>query len=95
MSAKLKPKVKHPYKVHVWAGISKRGATKILIFTGIMKKEFYVQSIIKDTLLPFVTETFPDGHRFQQDNDPKHKSRLLLRVEEHRTRHQNGIRFMA
>ena len=38
MPAKLKPRVKHPYKVHVWAGISKRGATKILIFTGIMKK---------------------------------------------------------
>lgn len=31
MPAKLKPKVKHPYKLHVWAGISKRGATKILI----------------------------------------------------------------
>ena len=43
-----------------------------------MKKEFYVQSILKDTLLPFVAETFPDGHRFQQDNDPKHKSRLFL-----------------
>ena len=76
MPAKLKPKVKHPYKVHVWAGISKRGATKILIFTGIMRKEFFVESILKDTLLPFVAETFPDGHRFQQDNDPKHKSRF-------------------
>lgn len=76
MPAKLKPKVKHPYEVHVWAGISKRGATKIVIFTGIMKKEFYVESILKDTLLLFVAETFPDGYRFQQDNDPKHKSKL-------------------
>ena len=72
--AKLKPKMKHPYQVHVWPGISKWGATKILIFTGIMKKEFYVQNILKDRLLPFVVETFPDGHHFQQDNDSKHKS---------------------
>ena len=78
MPAKLKPKVKHPYKAHVWAGISKRGATKILIFTGIMKEEFFVGSILKDTLLPFVVETFPDGHRFQQDNDLKHKSRFCF-----------------
>lgn len=78
MPAKLKPKVKHPYKVHVWAGISKRGATKIVIFTGIMKKEFFVGSILKDTLLPFVVEMFPDGHRFQQDNDLKHKRRFCF-----------------
>ena len=75
MAAKLKPKVKHPYKVHVWAGISKRGATPIVLFTGIMKSEFYVESILRDTLLPFVNQTFPDGYRFQQDNDPKHKSK--------------------
>ena len=32
------PKVKHPYKIHVWAGISTRGASDILLFTGIMRK---------------------------------------------------------
>ena len=37
MPPKLKPKAKHPYKVHVWAGISKCGATNIVLFTGIMK----------------------------------------------------------
>ena len=73
--AKLKPTVKHPYKVHVWACISKRAATNILIFMGIMKKEFYVEAILCDTLLPFVQEYFTDGYRFQQDNDPKHKSK--------------------
>lgn len=72
---KLKPTVKHPYKVHVWAGISKRGPTNILIFSGIMRKEFYVEKILRDTLKPFVDRVFPDGHRFQQDNDPKHKSK--------------------
>ena len=77
MPPKLKPKAKHPYKVHVWGGISNRGASNILIFTGIVKKEFYVKSILQDTFLPFVNTTFPDGYRFQQDNDPKRKSKTL------------------
>ena len=33
---KLVAKPKHPQKVHVWAGISARGATSIVMFTGIM-----------------------------------------------------------
>lgn len=80
MPAKHKAKVKHPYKVHVWAGISKRGATSILVFTGIMRKEFYVGSILKDTLVPFINQNFPDGYRFQQDNDPKHTSKMLFQL---------------
>ena len=31
--------------------------------------------IIGKTLLPFVHEVFPDGHRFMQDNDPKQVSK--------------------
>ena len=38
-----KPRPKHPPKVHVWAGISSRGATNICIFTGTMDAEFYVK----------------------------------------------------
>ena len=73
---KFKGRAKHPYKVHVWAGISKRGATRVLVFTGNMDAKFYVEEILGRTLLPFIRATFPDGHRFQQDNDPKHTSRL-------------------
>ena len=73
----MKPKAKHPFKVNVWACISKRGATPILIFTGIMRKEFYVEQILSNVLLPFTQMTFADGYRFQQDNDPKHKSKYL------------------
>ena len=76
---KLKPKVKHPFKVHVWAGISKRGTTNMAIFTGIMEKTFYVNVILDKFLKPFVDEVFPDGnYRFVQDNDPKHKSMLTV-----------------
>ena len=31
--------------------------------------------ILKKTLLPFIRKVYPDDHRFQQDNDPKHTSR--------------------
>ena len=74
--AKMKGRPKHPYKVHIWGGISKRGATNIQIFTGNMDAQFYTDRILKETLLPFVRERFPDGHRFQQDNDPKHTSNM-------------------
>ena len=67
-------RAKHPVKVHVWAGISVRGSAGICIFTGIMKAPLYVQ-ILEKTLLPFIRDVFPDGHRFMQDNDPKHTSR--------------------
>lgn len=74
--AKLKPKEKHPYKVHVWTGISTRGTTDMAIFTGIMRKEFYVDTILSQYLLPYISKVFPDGnYRFIQDNDPKHKSK--------------------
>jgi len=70
----FKPRPKHPYKVHVWAGISKWGPTDIKIFTGIMRKEFFADELLKNGLIPFVRTYYPDGHRFQQDNDPKHTS---------------------
>lgn len=73
---KLKGRAKHPFKVHIWAGISKRGLTRVLIFSGNMDATFYVNEILEKTLLPFIESCFPDGHRFQQDNNPKHTSRL-------------------
>ena len=43
------------------------------IFRGIMRKEFYVDTILAKYLVPHVTEYFPDGdYRFVQENDPKH-----------------------
>ena len=44
--APLIPMPKHPYKVNVWTGISRRGTTSILIFDGIMKSSFYIDSIL-------------------------------------------------
>ena len=70
------PKPKHPAKLHVWGGISRRGATGLVVFEDIMDSEFYTHAIIRDALLPFIRAVYPDGHRFQQDNDPKHRSKM-------------------
>ena len=52
----------YPLKVHVWAGISIRGPTKICVFDGIMNAELYVE-ILRATLVPFITEKYAEGHR--------------------------------
>lgn len=66
-------RAKHPVKVHVWAGILRRGRTAICIFEGVMDR-FLFTEILERTLLPFVQDRFADFHRFMQDNDPKHTS---------------------
>ena len=52
---------KHPTKVHVWTGISKKGRTGICIFEGIMKELFV--SMLEGTLVPFITDVIPEEHR--------------------------------
>lgn len=74
MPRKYKPKPKHPIKVYVWGGISRKGATSVIIFTQTMDADLYV-NILQAGLLPFIRTTYPEHHRFQQDNDPKHTSR--------------------
>ena len=68
-------RAKHPVKVHVWGGISLRGTTCLCVFEGKMDAVMYVD-ILQKSLKPFVEEVYPDSHRFMQDNDPKHTSRL-------------------
>ena len=48
--------------------------------------------ILDSTLLSFLEEVYPDGHKFMQDNDPKHTSRhTKLFIEEKGGRRLNPI----
>ena len=79
----LKQRAKHPIKIHIWGGISARGATSLVMFTGIMNAE-RLGAVYEAGLLPFIQERFPDGHRLYQDNDPKHSSKHIEQfLEQH------------
>lgn len=40
--------------------------------------------ILQQTLIPFIEEIYPNGHKFMQDNDPKHTSNYIANFfEEH------------
>ena len=69
----LRGKPKHPFGLHVWAGISRRGATEIHVFNGRMNSQYY-QGILGKHLIPFGEKKYPEGFRLMQDNDPKHVS---------------------
>ena len=84
---KPKAKAKHPYKVMVWAGISKRGATNICILNSSVDSLVY-QENLRTHLLPFLINTLPNG-RLQQDNAPCHKSMSTRKFLE-----DNNIRLM-
>ena len=84
----LKPQAKHTLKVHVWAGISNRGATKICIFDQTMDATLYIE-ILRNFLLPFIEKKFQgSGYRFMQDNDSKHTSKKAKEFYE-----QEGINW--
>ena len=58
MPRMLKYKHKHPLKIHVWAGISKSGASKVVMFSGIMTATRYFD-ILSATLVPLLKEKYP------------------------------------
>ena len=82
---RFKPRPKHPLKVHIWAGISCRGATSIVIFNGILVATKLIE-LYETALIPFIRKVYPEHHRLMQDNDPKHTSKLATKYLEN-----NGI----
>ena len=71
-------KPKHNLKVHLFGGISRKGLTPLVIFTGIMySKDF--QKFLSQSIIPFIAQRFPYRHRFFMDNDPKHTSHSTRR----------------
>jgi hypothetical protein len=62
-------------KVMAWGGISLNGKTPLFCFTEIMDGPFYV-NILQAQLLPVAQRLCGRNWRLQQDNDPKHTSRV-------------------
>jgi len=61
-------------KILAWGGFYIVGKTSLFCFCQIMNAEFYVE--ILRNHVPQIDEMLGDDWRFQQDNDPKHTSRL-------------------
>ena len=61
-------------KIFAWGGFCTRGKTSLFCFSEIMTGEFYV-GILQDRL-PEMKRMLGRRWRFQQDNDPKHTSRV-------------------
>ncbi|CAF0866537.1 unnamed protein product [Brachionus calyciflorus] len=64
---------KHNAKIHVLAGISRKGATRPALFTGKLTSITF-QALFDEYILPFIANNYPDNHRLYMDNDPKHSS---------------------
>ena len=79
---KLKPRAKHPVKIHILRGISTCGATRVIMFSGIMNARL-LATILEAGLVPFISERFSDGHCLFHDNDPKHASGHIEKFFEH------------
>ncbi len=73
----LKPTVKHSAKINVWGCFSFDGVGRIYHIKGILNAKAYRQILIRQ-MLPSAESLHSDGNYiFQQDNDPKHTSKLI------------------
>lgn len=76
-SPRPKARPKHPYKVMVWAGTSREGATNICLRNCWMNSAVY-QEVLCSNLVPFLRTKLPNG-RLQQDNASCHVSKATYR----------------
>ena len=60
---KLKPKPKHPLKVHIWGAISTKGTAPLVIFTENLTA-IRLSKIFEASLIPFVQSKFLVQHKF-------------------------------
>ena len=75
-------KPKHPLKLHVWGGISRRGKTDIVIFKGIMDGPFYREHILP-IYIRSAEKLYPHGDvEMWADNDPKDTCKVVTEFME-------------
>jgi transposase len=61
-------------KIFAWGGFCIKGKSSLFCFSEIMDAKFYVDILRRHT--PEIEQLLGDDWRFQQDNDPKHTSRV-------------------
>ena len=59
--ARMVSRPKHTPKVHVWTGILSKGATAIVIFSGVLTATRYTD-ILYVALIPFIEQNYPVKH---------------------------------
>ena len=74
--AEVKRIPKNRQKILVWSGFSIKDLVGYHSFTNIMDGAFYIQ-ILQDHLIRNARKQFGRRWRLLQDNDPKHKSRIV------------------
>ena len=74
--AEVKRIPKNRQKILVWGGFSIKGLVGYHSFTNIMDGTYYIQ-ILQDHLIRNARKQFGRRWRLLQDNDPKHKSRIV------------------
>ena len=57
-------------KIHFLGGISRKGLTRLVLFTGKMNSEGF-QHYFELGVVPFINQKMPFRHRLHMDNDPK------------------------
>ena len=62
-------------KLHVWGAFSARGTFPLKVFRENLTGEVYT-NILNECLVTQAETLYPDGWIFQEDNDPKHTSKV-------------------
>lgn len=70
----IRPMPKDRTKIFAWGGFCLAGKTSLFCFRQIMDAKFFVEILQKH--IPEINQMLGDDWRLQQDNDPKHTSRL-------------------
>lgn len=75
--------------IMVWGCFSWNGVGPIYRIESTMNADGY-RGILENVMLPYASENMPLSFTFQQDNDPKHKSRLVTNWFS-----QNNVRVLS